>query len=315
MGRKVRGQKSPRTSFSSYHCTEMWRRLRLAPISCILRVKNHLNKSLSIFAERKRQASGATKAPPKKMASYASKADAAGDKKMAKRHRPNRRRGPRSDKSLRDRGCTMVYVQRDLTFEQWKVVMDNTDDRFFTMEPDDHQFPVKGFPRICRMAYNGGDCFMACQDKETAAWVERSVGETLAEQGLTGATFSDQARHHGRTVFCVVLSDRAEKVGAKGAVRQLLRQNRWPGEAEPIRDLIKPSKEEDKRRIVILYFSADKTAEEAMVLDGLKGNFCGAEVRLRRKKRDADGNVSFDAGDAAEKDDEEMETTESTSAS
>jgi len=209
----------------------------------------------------------------------------------------SRKRGPRSDKVLRERGCEMVYVTNEgklLSFDNWKAIEYGIHDRIWAMDPDDTAFPEGGFPRIARMAFNGGGSFMACMDKATAAWTQSATTEIMSGVGIGVPSFSDEAPHESHTAYCAVLPGRATTLGPERAAMILLRQNRWPGTARPIRGFVRPSSEGDKRDIVLLYFTADKEAEEAFVQAGLAGFFGGAEFRLRRKRRGGDGSILVD---------------------
>jgi len=278
-------------------------------------IRKILDRYTYLPETRKRQASGQTSVPPQKRLDNNSTPPMDVDGEKKKKHRgpkkpKNIRRGPRSDKALRDRGCKMVYIGReeggDLPFDKWKEVVNGIHDRIFAMDPDDATFPIKGYPRIARMAFHGGDHFVACIDDETSAWVREAAADIMRGIGAGTPTFAEHGRHEGYTAYCVVLPDRAEKLGPERATEILLRQNRWKGTAHPLRGFVRPSGEEDRRAIVLLYFSADKVAEESFVLDGLRGHFGGAEIRLRRKRRTADGSVPIDVANDAKATSEEV---------
>jgi len=273
---------------------------------------------------RKRHASGAPSAPPQKKPDTGSTPPPPPREGAKRSHRANKkkgRRGQRSDRALKERGFKLVYVTGEdggrLEFELWKEVEDGVIDRIFVMTPDEEAFPgARGFPRIARMAYNGGHHFMACADDATAAWAQAVTLEILQGKGIKEPKFSDQGPHEGMTPYCVVLPARVEKWGPEETAKLVLRQNRWPGTAKPLRGFVKPSGEGDNRPVVLLYFVVDKAAEEAIVLDGFKGYVGNSEVRLRRKARSSDGTVAVeldkDLRGAEDKDKEDEETPAST---
>jgi len=257
---------------------------------------------------RKRHASGTPSAPPKRTDACATPPPAAttkenlgAAKKRRLRGQKKAKRGPRSDEALRKRGFVMVYVTNregdKFAYEQWKEVENGIIDRFFTMSPNHTTFPgAKGYPRLARMAFNGGSHFIACADEVSANWTRTTVADILKGIGAGTPKFDDRGRHEGRTPYCVVLPDRVEKFGPEKTADLILRQNGWPGTARPLRGFVKPSGEGDNRPIVLLYFTVDKEAEEAMVLEGLQGYLGGGEIRLKRKGRKEDGSVPVDPG-------------------
>jgi len=271
---------------------------------------------------RKRQASGATSAPPQKKPDTGSTPPPISREGAKRSHRATKkkgRRGQRSDRALKERGFKIVYVTKEdggrLEYELWKEVEDGVIDRIFVMTPDEEAFPgARGFPRIARMSFNGGHHFMACADEATATWAQAATLEILQGKGIGEPKFSDQGPLEGMTPYCVVLPARVEKWGPEETTKLVLRQNRWPGSAKPLRGFVKPSGEGDNRPVVLLYFLVDKAAEEAIVLDGFKGFVGNCEVRLRRKARAGDGSVTVEPDkDLKGSEDKEEETPAATS--
>jgi len=260
---------------------------------------------MKIFPRVGSSRSRSTRPPPTKKAGHGatpSYADRA--KKEDEASKKKNRRGPRSDQALRDRGCEMLYFNREgsnkLTFEQWKKVDDLVNDKWaeaIMEEPDDAKFPKGGYPRFVRSAFNNADCFLACLDKASHAWGAQAVQEALTSLGLGTACYADKAKPQ-QTVYYAVLPEHALKKGPQMAADILRRASRWPGEVKAISGLISPSDQGEKRRSVLLYMAVSKEADEAIVAGDFRGYYGTGEVRMKRKKKSGDGSVVFDPRDA-----------------